>query len=270
MFPLSGTAFPNSNDGLADAIMGGVAAVLALPIGAVRVRVEGGIWPSIDALGLDLSGANVEPKRLRLARWELDGNRQRGVTAREFTLSGRRIGFGDGRFNVSLECHGVGFDFARDKTGQAMLVPNDALDGRVQVDAEIGDLQTMLMAAFAMAAGSYGVTIQDLQLTLVNDGPRSIVAESRITATKGATATIVIRGRVDLDINLIATLSDLTCKGATWWPTDVAAAAFVSSKLAAFKGKRVSLKAFSIGGTKLRDVKIVGGATIQVEAEFGK
>ena len=59
MFPLSGKNFPGDADALAEAIRGALAQVLTLPKKDSAVAVEGGKFPRVKKLKINLSGATV-------------------------------------------------------------------------------------------------------------------------------------------------------------------------------------------------------------------
>ena len=268
MFPLAGSSFPKSNEELAAAIRQAMAEAMSFPAQANPVRVEGGTWPSIDRVTLDLTGARIDPTRPPPAPPKPCGDREPGVAVDRLEVIGRPIFVGSSGFNLALDAQNLRFDFARDAAGQAMLVLRDAKDGHVQVEVGKPDLQSMLLAAATMAAKPHGITIQDLQLALTSDGPRSVGAEVRVKAKKMVmSGTVIVRGKADIDDQLVATLSNLACTGEGM--IGGLAAALVGSKLKAFEAKRVSLMAFSLGDAKLRDVRISVGQTIRVAAEFG-
>lgn len=268
MFPLAGTSFPNSAEDLVVAIRKALAEVISFPAKADPVRAEGGKWPSINRVALDLTGATIDPTKPPPAPPKLKGEREPGVEVDQLKVSGEPILIGKSKLNLALDGHDVSFDFARDASGQAMLMLRDAKDGHVQVEVGKDDLQAMLLAAATIAAKPHGIQIQDLQLALTSDGPRSVGVEARVKAKKMVmSGTVVVRGEADVDDQLVATLSNLACTGEGM--IGGMAAALVGSKLKAFEGERIPLMAFSLGETKLRDVRISTGKTIRVNAEFG-
>jgi hypothetical protein len=268
MFPLAGKSFPTSPEELANAIKEALADVIELPSKRDPVTLEGGKWPNLKHVKVDLSGATIDPTKPPPAPPKAKGKRQPGVSVDQLDFIGQPIHAAKSNLDVTLKAHKVDFDFAHDAAGQAMLVLRDAKDGQVQVKVSKADLQALLLAAASAAAKPQGVTIQDLQLDLTSDGPRSIGVEARVKAKKMVmSGTVVVRGKAAVDDQLVATLSNLAVTGEGM--IGGMAAAMVGPKLKAFEGKRVSLMAFSLGDTKLRDVKISVGDTIRVAAEFG-
>ena len=269
MFPLAGKTFPTSPQELADGIREALAEVIALPKVGDPVRVEGGQWPKLKHVTVDLSGASIDPTQPALAPPKPEGKREPGVSVDQLDIIGKPINVAESKLNVTLEAHDVSFDFAHDEKGQAMLVLTDAKDGHVQVRIGKADLQALLLAAASVAAKAQGVTIQDLQLDLTSDGPRAVSAEARVKArTMVMSGTVIVRGKAQVDDGLVATLSDLACTGEGM--IGGMAAAMVNPKLKSFEGKRVPLMTFSLGDTTLRDVEISTGQTIEVTADFGR
>ena len=81
------------------------------------------------------------------------------------------------------------------------------------------------------------------------------------------TGVIRITGRLDIDDELNATVSDLDCRGEGMVGT--AAAGIVKKKIAPYDGTTVPLMAFSLGDVALRDLKIDLKKDLHVTAAFG-
>ena len=78
---------------------------------------------------------------------------------------------------------------------------------------------------------------------------------------------IVVRGKLDVDDALNATVSGLTCTGEG--VVGGASAGIVQKKIQAYNDTVIPLMAFSLGDVKLRDLKIVVKDAVQVSAAFG-
>jgi len=77
-----------------------------------------------------------------------------------------------------------------------------------------------------------------------------------------------LRGKIDIDDGLIATLSNLACGGEGMIGS--MAAAMINTQLKANEGKKIPLMAFSMGDVSLHDVKIAVTDVVEVTAEFGR
>ena len=115
---------------------------------------------------------------------EAVGKRQKGVTVDRLEVSGQPIHYEQTKLNLKLSASGLAFDFGRDKKGNPLLVLSDADEGKVEAKITKQDIQTLLLAAAGAAAKQQGITVQDLQLDLTSDGPRSVAAHVRVKVKK--------------------------------------------------------------------------------------
>lgn len=267
MFPLSGKTFPQSAQELCAAIQGALCDVLKFPKGSEPVTVSGK-FPDLKQLKIDLSGARVsvnEPPSQPTPK----GKRLPGVTVDQLQVAGHPIIYEQSRADLEVKARGLVFDYAHDQQGNAMLVLTQATDGHVDVKVGKSDIQSMLTALASAAAKQQGVTIQDLQVSLESGGPRSIAADVTIKAKKLVmSGTVHVQGKADVDDDMVATLSDLSCTGEGMIGT--MAAAFLQGKLKGYNGTRFPLMAFSLGDVALRDLKISTKGAVHVTADFGR
>lgn len=268
MFPLSGNQFPASVEELKSAIRGGLSDVLTLVNPQAAVQIEGGSWPAIDRMTIDLNGASISITQPP-AKPKPKDDRQTGITINQLRVLGHPIRYGRSGADLDVSASSVALDFAHDESGKALLLLRDAADGRIEMKVNKSDLQAALTDAATAAAKPHGVAVQDLQLNLTSDGPRSLAGELRVKAKKMVMSGVVLlRGRIDIDDSLVATLSNLACSGEGMIGS--MAAAMVNTKLKSYEGKRIPLTALSLGDTTLRDLKISAGPVVSVAANFGK
>ena len=269
MFPLAGKTFPQSADDLTTAIHDALAEVIEMPRKSSAVSIEGGKWPDLKHVKVDLSGAKISASQPPPAPPKARGKRQPGISVDRLDVLGHPLRVETSDLDLTLRAQEVAFDFAHDPAGGPMLVLTDAKSGHVEVKIAKKDLQAILLAGATVAAKQQGVSIQDLQISLTSEGPRSLAAEVRVKAKKMVmSGTITVRGKVDIDDKLVATLSSLACTGEGM--IGGMAASFVGAKLKTVEGKRVPLMAFSLGDVALRDLKISAADPIKVSAEFGR
>ena len=266
MFPLAGKNFPENSDELAEAIRGALGQVLELPKSHGAVTAEGK-FPSIRMLRINLNGASVSatepPPKPRPT-----GKREPGVAVEQLEVTGKPIQYEKNKLDLELRASGVKFDFGRDKKGQPLLVLADANDGRVQAKISKDDIESLARTAAELAAKQQGIRIDDLDLTLTSEGKRSLAADVRVKAKKMLLSGVIhITGRVDVDDELNARVSQLDCEGEGVVGT--MAAGLVKSKLKPYEGKIFPLMTFSLGDVTLRDLKIDVTNDVQVTAEFG-
>lgn len=268
MFPLSGNEFPASVEELKSAIRGGLSQVLRLVNPQSTVQIEGGSWPALESMTIDLNGAAISITQPPAKPTPKD-DRRPGITVNQLRVVGHPIRYGRSCADLDLSASRVSLDFAHDQSGKALLLLGDAADGRIEMKVNKSDLQAALTDAATAAAKPHGVAIQDLQLNLTSDGPRSLAGELRVKAKKMVMSGVVLlRGRIDIDDSLVATLSNLACSGEGMIGS--MAAAMVNTKLKTYEGRRTPLTALSLGETTLRDLTITSGALVSITATFGR
>jgi len=269
MFPLAGKDYPESSDELAESIQEALSEVLTFPKNGDVVKITGGTYPDFKSVKVDLSGATVStdspppPPKPK-------GKREPGPSAEKLNVIGKPIHYKDSEANVELTATGVRFDYAHDaKSGNAMLVLADAEGGHVVFSVDKDDLQSLLLAAASVGAKQQGVTIQDLQAKFTSDGPRTLDAEVRVKAKKMVmSGTVVLKGRVDIDDALVATVSNLAATGEGMMGN--MAAGMLQGKLREAEGKKIPLTTFSLGDLTLKDLKISTDKGLKISADVGK
>jgi hypothetical protein len=267
MFPLSGKDFPGSSDELGTAIHDALTDVVTFARKSAGVSVEGGKFPAVKTLRIDLSGATVnvnDPPPTPKPR----GKRRPGPTVARLEVLGHPIHYEKSKADLELTAKGLSFDYASDARGNPLLVLTEAEEGHVDVKIKKDDLEAMLKSAATPAAREHGVTIQDVRVDLEATGGRSLAVDVRVKAKKMMMSGIVhVRGRADVDDGLVATLSGLKVEGEGMIGT--MAAAFLKGHVAGYEGRKVPLMAFSLGDVALRDLKISTKGAIQLTAAFG-
>lgn len=269
MFPLAGKDFPSSADELAVAIQDALTDVFELPgRNGTGVNVTGPKFPALKTVRINLNGATVsatEPP----PKPKPTGKRQPGPHVDKLEITAQPIQYENTKLNLKVTGSGLQFDFARDKKGHPLLVLTDADDGHVEAKISKADIETLLRHAAGLAAEQQGIKIQDLDLDLEQAGPRSVAADVRVKARKLMMSGVIrIRGQLDVDDELNATVSDLSATGEGVVGT--AAAAIVNKKIQQYNGQTIPLMAFSLGDVALRDLKISVKNDVQVSAAFGK
>jgi len=268
MFPLAGNAFPTTPDGLASALRGSLSEHLTFPPGAQGVVVAGEDLLNLKSVLIDLSGAAVAirqppPKPV------VTGPRQPGVASDRLQVVAKPLRIETASAQFDFNAQGVKCDFARDQNGKPLLVIADAQRGRVDLHVGRSDLQAILLAGARVGAQQQGVTIQDLQIDLTPQGQRGIGINLRVKAKKMMMSGVVtIRGNANIDDQLNAQISGLSCAGDG--VVGKMAAAMLSAKLRELEGKQIALSALSLGELALRDLQIDASNGLHITAEIGK
>ena len=268
MFPLAGKTFPTSQAELAQQIRDAMNDVLTLPKKGESVTAEGGSFPSVKKLKINLNGASVsatEPP----PKPKPTGKRQPGIEVEQLEITGHPIQYESRKLELDLKGKGLRFDFGRDKKGQPLLILADAEEGHVKAKISKADIEALALEAARFFAQKQGVKIEDLDLTLTSDGPRSVAAEARVKAKKLVmSGVIIIKGKLVVDDELNATVSDLNVDGEGM--VGSMAAPMLQKLIKPYNGTEIPLVAFSLGDVALRDLKITVKDSVQVTADFGK
>ena len=267
MFPLSGTAFPEDADELAASIRMALEEVLTFPKDSSGVTVKAPQYPAVKQLTVDSDNARVKGNELP-PKPAPKGKRSPGIEVGQLEISGHPGRYEKSNVDLSLTAKNVAFDFARDKKSKPLLVLCKAGEGQVAVKVSKADMQSLALAAASLAAKEHGVTIQELDLTLQAKGRQTVIADARVKAKKMLVSGVLhIKGRLDIDDELNATISELDCQGEGIIGT--MAAGVIQPRLAAVNGKKIALVAFSFGDVSLRDLKIDVKNGLNVTAHFG-
>src|SRR3954452_5223096 len=267
MFPLAGKTFPQDADELASAIRDALTEVMSIPKPDTAVKIDGNGFPELKQVKVNLSGAQVSAKEPP-PKPKPTGKRQPGVRVANLEVVGKPIKYGQNKLDLSLKARDVAFDFARAKRGNPLLVLTSAKDGHVQAKISKADIESLLLTVARELASHQKVDVQSLKLDLKSDGQRSVAADVKITAKKlFVTSTVHLTGRVDVDDELNAKLSDLGAEGEGMVGKLVAGV--VQKKIKPHEGETIPLMTFSLGDVSLRDLKISVKNDVQVSAEFG-
>jgi hypothetical protein len=268
MFPLAGKTFPTSKEELAKQIRDAMDAVLTLPKKADPVVAEGGSFPSVKKLKINLNGASVSAKEPP-PKPKPSGKREPGIEVEQLEVTGHPIQYENRKLELDLKGKGLRFDFGRDKKGQPLLILAEAEEGHVKAKISKADIEALAKEAANFFAQKQGVKVEDVDLTLTSDGPRSVAAEARVKAKKLVMSGVIrIKGKLVVDDELNATVSDLDVDGEGVIGSMVAP--MLKKKIQPFNGTKIPLVAFSLGDVALRDLKITVKDSVQVTADFGK
>jgi hypothetical protein len=267
MFPLAGKKFPASTDELTEAINDALSTVFKFN-GNSGVSAEGGKFPSIKTVSIDLDGATVNASKPPPKPIGTGKHRETGPKVEKLDLSAQPIHYEKAKLNLKVNATGLKFDFDKDKKGNPLLVLTDAKTGKVDAKISKSDIEFLVTEAATLAAKEQGITVQDLELDLKSAGPRSIAADVRVKAKKMMMSGVIhITGQLDVDDELNATVSDLACTGEGMIGS--AAAGIVQKKIKPYNGTTIPLMAFSLGDVALRDLKIDLKKDLHITASFG-
>jgi hypothetical protein len=262
MLPLSGKTFPCTSRRLVSALKRGLGAE---GLDARSVEANGGEFPIIDSLLLDLSDASVT-RDVRIPPTNpADG--VGGIEAGKFELRAEPLYMEKAPFEVRIQASHAVFAFAG-KPNHGALVLKDAREGSVSIAAAMKDLEALFHRLAVEAAEKQGAEVLATSVHLENQGPRSLTFRAEATAKMFfMTATLTLSGQLDVDAGLNARFSNLSLTGDGM--IIKMASGFVRPKLDRLESRVIPLFAFSLGDLRLRHVEVSATKTLLIRAAFG-
>jgi hypothetical protein len=262
MLPLAGSHLPASPFELSEAITRGLA---HYGVGAGEVLVEGGEWPAIEQLTVNLTGARVT-RDLRLPRGGPPSGEQLRIS--RIDVTGRPLFFETIPFQLALATTDATLGLARGEDGVSLLTLVRVGDGEITIEAQRADLETLAHSLIVPIAAQQGVDIKATRMTLRSLGPRALEFQIEVTAKMFVvSARAAVSGNVEVDDRFDARLSQLTCTGHGMIAS--AASAFLRPHLQKLEQRTFSLLGLPLGEVKLHDVSLTAGETVRLHARFG-
>ncbi len=262
MIPLLGAGFPDSSEALRSAIREGFA---RHQLTARQVTVQGGAYPQVDRLDIDLSGATATrelraPKSGTPASGSLNVA-QMEVQASPLLLEGTPL-------QLQLEAKDVTLQHTEGTADESTLTVKQAAQGRLTLEMAQKDLESLLHKIVSGAAAGHGAEILETHIALTSQGPKSLSFKADVVAKMFIVkAPLTITGDLAIDDDLNLRVSNLALSGG-----GVAAGVagnFIRPQFEKIQKQPISLAMLSLGEVKLRDVGLEAGDTIRLYAEFG-
>jgi hypothetical protein len=240
----------------------------AVVIRGDTVKVAGD-FPAMRELTIDLTGAT--PLDHPAGRW-LDG--AAGEVLGEFSVDALQVighPFGDAQRPIEInasarQCRG---QFVKTADGATALRLAGATDGRLRASVARSTVERICVIEANKAARAQGVEIKDVQVSWRSDGPRGLAIEVQVKAKKGflPAAVVRVRGRLQIDASLTATISGLSVDGEGM--VGNLAAGLVRPRLMQAEGMSKSLLGLPLDELRIKDVRLVVlDDMLTVEADF--
>jgi hypothetical protein len=264
VIPLRRTEVPSSKDELAQAIDQEVRRYVHKtgPIVDVRSRV----FPYIDVIGINLDGGRLDS--VTADRPTLRGEGKPAFEVAIVNINARNLGVRGTRISLRFEARDLFLHQAPDAKGEIVLFPHKIRDGTICISAAQLDLEATITKIIAHEAQAYGITIEQVRLTLRQRGPLSVGAEVRIEARKFfVRAKIDIYGQIDVDEHFVAKISQLRCEGVGAIASRACGA--LDPYLQRYNGQSFPLNALPLGETRVRDLRIAVTDDIEINVGFG-
>jgi hypothetical protein len=256
---------PETPDALAAALEEGLRLFVSSP--AKMVSVRGNKLRALDAIRIDLSGASVDSLGPR-SRPQLS-NRQPAMSVGELAVKGEPISLFNGEVAFALNATSVEFQQARQPDGNLLLVVQRAASGDVRIETTRAALERLIARAAGKLAQKQGVTIDNVKLDVSQ--PQPLVLNARVTVTARKLlfrAVLNLSGTISVSDDLVATISDLNCRGDGAIASLACAA--ITPQFARIERRPFPLSALPLGEMELREVVLnVGEDRIAAGAKFG-
>jgi hypothetical protein len=264
MFALGGSFFPRSHEEFAQSLSEGLAIFGSVP--GIRV-MRNGTFPEIPRLEVDLSGGFLSDKIRKSAR--ASGTALPGVRIQELTVRAFPLRLPDSQIDFHFEAKNVALDYDRNAEEHPILTMTFAEMGRFSASSSRIHFESLALALARKAAAEQEAAIESIAISLDSRGSRNLAFNAAITARKMIfTVKVKTTGRIHLDNQLTAHLSDLNCSGEDI--LSAGAAELLRPHLSKFSGKSFPLSALPIGNVQIRDLALHPGDPIRLEAEFSK
>lgn len=264
MFPLYTKTFPTDADALRALLNASIQRVFTGAPEAVGVKEKK--FPALAHIRLCLDRAKLRENPPPPPR--TTGKTSPALSADELEIAGTDLSVGPAKVDLTLRAQNVELNQATDANGEIVLALQRATAGVVEVGLDKAELERAIAAVAKQEAGKQGVSIDDVKLTLRARGSRSVDGEVQLRGRKLFFSTVIrIAATLDLDDELIARVSGLTCKGDG--TVGALACGVLAPHLQKLDGRSFPLMALPLGEVRLRDVRLAAGERISVTAEFG-
>jgi hypothetical protein len=275
-FPLATYELPRTGGQLAESMLAGWKDVFTLRDPRRAIWFEGGRYPAIDKMTIDISGAVAKTGKPGASKAKQPDLRPfipgklRSLAVKEFIFQAAPIYHYKAQVNFYVAGTDVRFDLRQDTTGRPLLLLSDAKAGSLHFRSTCGDLERLLIAGAKPKAAEHAVNLRDVDIHLNSETPRSVKLDMKVrTLIAGfLPAGLRFRARVDVDDRMNAHIWGLSCDGdEALGPLIVN---FIRPGLAKYEGKTRPLLSFPTGSMRLHDLRIRAGETVELAAAFGR
>jgi hypothetical protein len=264
MFPLNTAIFPSSAADLERLLNESLQRLFVTGSDAVTIREHS--YPRLEATSISLDGARLRANPPQPP--VITGKTSPALEIDQFTLSATPLSLGPAALDLSLSARHVELWEGKDAHDQIVLSLQNAADGQINISARQTDLEALALKLAQDQGSKQGITIERLQLKLLQKSARSLALEVRLQARKlFLSASIRVTAQLDLDDQLRLRVSALNCTGDGAFAS--LACGILKPYLQKMDGREFPLMSLPLGKIRLRDVKLVVDDKLSVTAEFG-
>lgn len=268
VFPFAAKALPDNADDFAAAMSRGYRSAIKLPDDSSVVIAEGGAYPKVESLKIDVCNAVIDPERK--ARKPSDRKPTTpALDAAHFEMLGHRMSVERATVNMDLVATDARLLLAQDDKGKPLLVLGGARNGRISMEVTLDDVERLLLVAARKGGRSYGLAVDRARLEMtVDETGRVVHVDVKLSTRLGPVpAGLRLRARLDIDDKLNGKVSDLAVTG-----DDVLGplmSGLIRPFLAKHNGETRPLMNFPATDMRLRGIEIAADRSIRVKADFG-
>jgi hypothetical protein len=255
MLPLAGDQQPTNAKQLADSLQRGLEQQ-----GVTALVTADGSWPTLSSLAIQLTRV-ARPTPLPKA------GAQSVFTVAQFEVIGAPVDIEGIPATIRAQFSNLGCGFGRVADGPLQLVVQSAGAGQLQAEAATTDIEQAVHRIVSDLADKQGATVKSTKLNLIALTPRSVKFEVSCTAKIFiASASLTVAGRLEIDDQLNARLSDLAVLGEGMVAN--MAQSMIQPRLAEWNGRVVPLGDYVAAGLTVSDLRITTGEKVRLEATF--
>jgi hypothetical protein len=274
-FPLAAYELPRTGGQLADSMLAGWKDVFTLRDPRRAIWFEGGRYPAVEKLTIDISGATAKTgkpgsKKKQPELRPFIPSKLRSLAVKNFVFQAAPIYHHKAQVSFYVTGTDVRFDLRQDTTGRPLLLLSEAKAGSLHFRSTCGDLERLLIAGAKPKAAQHAVNLRDVDIHLNSVNPRAVKLDMKVRTLIGGflPAGLRFRARVDVDDRMNAHIWGLACDGdEALGPLIVN---FIRPGLAKYEGKTRPLLSFPTGSMQLHDLRIRAGETVELAAAFGR
>jgi hypothetical protein len=268
VFPFAADGLPDNVDDFAAAMSRGYRKAIKLPDDSSVVTAEGGVYPKVDSLTIDVCDAVIDPERKARKPSDKRGTAP-ALDAAHFEMLGHRMSVERVTVNVDVIASDARLLLAKDDKGKPLLVLGGATKGRMSMEVTLDDVERLLLVAARKGGRPYGLAVDRARLNMTVDETGHVVrVDLKLSTRLGPVpAGLRFRARLDIDDNLNGKLSELSVTG-----DDVLGplmSGLIRPALAKYDTKTRPLMNFPATDMRLRGIDIAADHSLRVKADFG-
>ncbi len=264
MFPLHCPDMPPDAEQMKVAMRKGFERQVEFPDGADPISIEGGVYPYVERLDVDLSHARGDASRKQATP---SYKKPRATMHVErLAVRGEPFLFEGCKITLNLQADDALLVYNLDKDGHPAMIVTEAREGTLEFEVALDDLRTLMREQARKAGRRYGVKIHQTTVHLAALEERALWVE--ISARGSLGTGFQLNGKIEVDENMNAKTSGVLFNGNGILGKLVVmlAGGDIRKK---YEGRESPLVRFPSKHMKLKDVKFQVDRTVRITAKYG-